>query len=168
MRGDIFATISMILIYGMVYMLTLYCLWFLFSKGIKYSFSSRRNESIAVLASLAALFFLAPFLTGILFKVGVIIEENSGKYTEGGILWGCAIEYAILAGIGLFVLSFVALTIVLLIAMIKPQWFKFHKRINIVIVFIVQNVIAFLLPFQMEKVILYMLEFAHGINASCM
>jgi hypothetical protein len=144
-------------------------LWFLFSKGIEHCFLSSRNKSIAVLVLLAATFLFAPILAGILFRVGVIIEEGSGRWEEGsGILWGCSVEYALLACMCLAALLFFTLTIGCIIALISPHGFNFQKRINILPVFILQNIFAVLLPVLMGKVILNMLQFAHGIDASCL
>ncbi|MDR0507873.1 MAG: hypothetical protein LBH32_13805 [Dysgonamonadaceae bacterium] len=163
MRGDIFAEISAVLIYGAAYLGILYCLWFLFSKGFKHRFINERSKSVAALVSLAIIFLLVPFLSGILFRIGVIIEESNGRSRA----WGCNVEYVLIFCYVGAIQSFYLLIVTSIIALIKPQWFKFRKRLNILPIFILLNIFAFVLPILMEIVIRNMLAFVSGINSTC-
>ncbi|MDR0874403.1 MAG: hypothetical protein LBN27_13230 [Prevotellaceae bacterium] len=162
MEGRHLAVIGATGIWCIVYCISLYCLWFLFSKGIKQRLSSKKTTTVSVMIALIAALLLAPLLSGVLFRYGVILEKGNG------IAWGCYLEHFFLAALILFSFSFLLLIIVIIIALIKPQWFKFQKRINILCVFILQNIFAGLLPFCMEGIVRKMLASASGINSTCL
>jgi hypothetical protein len=156
----VFATLGSVAFFGIACLVLLYCLCFWFSTGIIPARLRQKTDSEIAVYWLAGATVFAPLLSALIFLIGGNIRS--------GILWGCYVEFFFLLSEMLCMLAIALLAVMLIICLIIPKKFGFKKRINIIIVFVIETAYSFCLLFLMGKTIYLLAGSLNGIDSSCL
>jgi hypothetical protein len=136
---DTFAWLLSLLIFFAGYSLSFIFCAYHFSNGI-ISEKLRHNINPELLNKICiSLPVLIPLFTSFVFLVCAYIDHTVGRY------WGSELNDVVFTELLLWFLSFLLITIPYLIALIKPQMYKFENRKKATYFFLLHNVSIILL-----------------------